>query len=159
MVKSFLFCLLWIYYTFNLGYLINYKIGNLNVFSQFITGFITLFASLYISAIPFILFKLPYKWYLIVHIVILFFSVLCIIKYKVYKFTYKKAINPYFLIICLILAIFYMFIDNNIGGDIQYYFASVAQNKINNSGIYNFEVWSGTQPYEKWIWYRMVPFE
>ena len=76
MVKSFLFCLLWIYYTFNLGYLINYKIGNLNVFSQFITGFITLFASLYISAIPFILFKLPYKWYLIVHIVILFFSVL-----------------------------------------------------------------------------------
>ncbi|MCU7203351.1 DUF6077 domain-containing protein [Turicibacter sanguinis] len=159
MVKSFSFCLLWIYYTFNLGYLINYKIGNLNVFSQFITGFITLFASLYISAIPFILFKLPYKWYLIVHIVILFFSVLCIIKYKVYKFTYKKAINPYFLIICLILAIFYMFIDNNIGGDIQYYFASVAQNKINNSGIYNFEVWSGTQPYEKWIWYRMVPFE
>ena len=52
-----------------------------------------------------------------------------------------------------------MFIDNNIGGDIQYYFASVAQNKINNSRIYNFEVWSGTQPYEKWIWYRMLPFE
>ncbi|MFR6485652.1 MAG: DUF6077 domain-containing protein [Intestinibacter bartlettii] len=159
MIKSFLFCLVWIYYTFNLGYLINQKINNLNIFSNFITGFITLFSFLYISSIPFILFKFTYKWYLIIHILLLCVSIFYMIKGKVYKYSYKKALNPYFLIICLILSAFYMFIDNNLGGDIQYYLSSVAQNKINISGIYNFEVWSGTQPYEKWIWYRMIPFE
>lgn len=157
MIYSILFTLFLIYFSKMFGrYLLDFfKLNAL--YLDFGVGIVGYFSILFITSIPFIYFKSLFDYYL------LFQSILLVTIFIFLVFKHKLFIpskEDLGLLLCTsIVYLIYFFIDFNKGGDFQYYLSLVAQNITNPTGIYNFDAWTGINPYEMYIWYKFVPFE
>lgn len=157
MINSILFTVFLIYFLKMLGrYILDiFKINNKDL--DYGIGLSTYLSILFVTSIPFIYMKLLFQYYFFLQIFLLTsIFIFLIFKHKLFRPSKEEIIL--FLCTALLYSI-YFFIDFNKGGDFQYYLPFVAQNITNSTGVYNFDAWTGVNPYDLYIWYKFVPFE
>lgn len=157
MIISILLIIALVYFSKMLGRLVIEYIKLNDDRLDFAVGLTSYFALLFITSIPFMYWHLSFKWYFYTQIMlVLILLIICLFKRK---FFMPMRADLGLLGLTVVIFSMYLFVDYNKGGDFQYYIPFMAQNITNPLGVYNFDPWTGNNPYEMYIWYRLVPFE